>query len=73
MNHRVHQKLKCAFPNFSFVSSQLNVVDNLKYMWHLMSAKSDDDEDIMHPMHAHMFESFCVHLLMFYDLFCCEL
>jgi len=44
------QRILCVFPNFTVISSQLEVVDNFKYLGHLISSKSGDNNDIMHQM-----------------------
>jgi len=38
----------CLFPSFTLMSTQLKVVDNVKYLGHLKSSKSGDNDDILH-------------------------
>jgi len=47
---RTAQRILCFFPSFTLISSQLKVVDNFKYLGHLISSKSGDDDDILHQM-----------------------
>jgi len=44
--YRTPQRILCLFP----MSSQLKVVDNFKYLGHLISSKSGDNDDILHQM-----------------------
>jgi len=46
----IEQQMLCLFPNFTRTSSKLKVIDNLKYLGHLISSKSGDNDTIMHEM-----------------------
>jgi hypothetical protein len=48
--YRNSQRIMCVFPSFTLMSSQLKVVDNFKYLGHFISAKSGDNDDILHQM-----------------------
>jgi len=48
--YRSSQRILCLFSSFTLMSSQLKVVDSFKYLGHLISSKSGDNDDILHQM-----------------------
>jgi len=44
--YRTSQRILCLFPSVIPVSSQLKVVDNIKYLGHLISSKSGDNDSV---------------------------
>jgi len=48
--YQTSQRILCMFPSFTLMSSQLKVVGDFKYLRHLISSKSGDNDDILHQM-----------------------
>jgi len=48
--YQTSQRILCVFPSFTLISNQLKVFDDFKYLWHLISSKSGDNDDILHQM-----------------------
>jgi len=46
--YRTSQRILCEFPSFTRISSHLKVVDNFKYLGHLISSNCGDNDDILH-------------------------
>jgi len=48
--YQTSELILCLFLSFTLMSSQLKVVDYFKYLGHLISSNSGDNDDILHQM-----------------------